>query len=498
AADALVLRDDTGRIVDVNAAMCAMSGYSREEVLSHRQWIFARAELAPLAAEMFQRVIAGESVQFELKAARKDGTPLDIEMRAVTVMYRGKPHALGMARDITARKRAEAERSALELQLRQAQKMEAIGHLTGGIAHDFNNLLASIMGHVVLAQERELQRGPDAKMVKYLEQSLASARRARDLIRQMLTFSRGQRSAPRAVNLAQAVEESIRLLRGSLPATLDVCSFLDTDQAGVLVDPVQIDQVVLNLAINARDAMGGAGSLTVGVHARPALEAVCASCRQSFSGGFVELSVADSGPGIPPQVRERMFEPFFTTKEVGRGSGIGLATVHGIVHEHGGHVVVEAGHPAGTRFRILLPTSAAPVPPAISEQKNPRVAPARLQGRILVIDDEAPVAEFMRELLEGWGIQATAMTSARDALAAFTADPGAYDLVITDQTMPGTTGFSLARELLGKRPGLPVILCTGHLDAVARRELESAGIRALLHKPVEPEELYGLLRAELQ
>jgi CheY-like chemotaxis protein len=135
----------------------------------------------------------------------------------------------------------------------------------------------------------------------------------------------------------------------------------------------------------------------------------------------------------------------------------------------------------------------------ISERKEtPRQTPAKLQGRILVIDDEAPVAEFMRELLEGWGIQATAMTSARDALDAFTADPGAYDLVITDQTMPGTTGFSLARELMGKRPGLPVILCTGHLDAVARRELEAAGIRALLHKPVEPEELYGLLRSELR
>src|SRR6185436_9043781 len=155
------------------------------------------------------------------------------------------------------------------------------------------------------------------------------------------------------------------------------------------------------LAINARDAMGESGRLAVAVRSANAQRSVCSSCRQRFAGLFVELAVADSGPGIAPHVLERIFEPFFTTKEVGRGSGMGLATVHGIVHEHGGHVVVEAGHPAGTGLRMLLPTSAAPVPPAISEQKNPRVAPARLQGRILVIDDEAPVAEFMRELLEG-------------------------------------------------------------------------------------------------
>jgi signal transduction histidine kinase/CheY-like chemotaxis protein len=431
---------------------------------------------------------------------RKDGAPIDVEMRAVPMLYRGKPHALGMARDITARKRAEAERDALELQLGQAQKMEAIGHLTGGIAHDFNNLLASIMGYVVLALEKNAERSgaaADPKLGRYLDQALASSRRARDLIQQMLTFSRGQRGSPRVVDLAEAVARSVKLVRGSIPPTLEMRTELGPD-ARVLLDPVQLDQVLFNLAINARDAMGETGSLAVTVRPAEALRAVCASCRQRFAGAFVELAVADSGPGIAPHVLERMFEPFYTTKEVGRGSGMGLATVHGIVHEHRGHIVVERAAAGGSRFRVLFPALAEGTPLASPAPESARARKrAPLAGRVLVVDDEPLVADFMRELLSSWGIDAVATTDPRQALVAFTAAPHAYDLVITDQTMPSTTGLGLARELLARRPGLPVILCTGHIDPIAQRELESAGIRGLLHKPVELDELYQLLSTHL-
>jgi PAS domain S-box-containing protein len=497
AADALVLRDEDARVVDVNTAMTVLSGYSREEVMGQRHWIFARPDNSGLAGEMLRRVISGESVHFEVQGVRKDGTSIDVEMRAVPMLYQGKPHALGMARDITARKRAEAERDALETQLRQAQKMEAIGHLTGGIAHDFNNLLASIMGYVVLAAEREAVAA-DPKLVRYLEQALASSRRARDLIQQMLTFSRGQRGSPRVVDLAEAVGRSVKLVRGSIPPSFEMRTELAPD-ARVLLDTVQLDQVLLNLAINARDAMGESGRLAVAVRAANAVRSVCASCRQRFVGEFVELAVADSGPGIAPHVLERMFEPFFTTKEVGRGSGMGLATVHGIVHEHRGHVVVDRGPEGGSRFRVFFPALDEAAPLSALAPENGRSAKRpRLVGRILVVDDEAPVADFMRELLSNWGIDAVATTDPRQALASFTAQPGAYDLVITDQTMPSATGLGLARELLARRPGLPVILCTGHIDPIAQRELESAGICGLLHKPVEPDELYGLLQAHLR
>ena len=490
ATDALVLRDEQARVVDVNPAFLEMSGYTREEVISGQRWFFAGPEQAALAREMHRRVIAGESVDFEVQGHRKDGTVLQVEMRAVPILYRGRPHALGMARDITGRKQADAERAQLEAQLRQAQRMEAIGHLTGGIAHDFNNLLASIMGYIVLSSERESALS-DPKLAGYLDQALGSSRRARDLIQQMLTFSRGQRGAPRALALDAAVSESLKLLRSSLPSTLELTHHIESTPP-VMLDPVQLDQVLLNLSINARDAMSGSGRVAIGVRPQSMQAAVCASCRKRFAGDFVELSVDDSGPGIPPAVLERMFEPFFTTKEVGRGAGMGLATVHGIVHEHGGHVVVETAPGAGTRFRLLWPIAwgeavAAPAPP------KAKVVKSALQGRVLVVDDESAVGGFMRELLESWGLEAVHVTSpalAREASAD-------CDLVITDQTMPGSTGFELARELIARRPGLPVILYTGHGERITQRDVEAAGIRALLHKPVEPDVLYGLLKSLL-
>jgi len=219
-------------------------------------------------------------------------------------------------------------------------------------------------------------------------------------------------------------------------------------------------------------------------------------------GTWAFLEVTDTGGGMSPEVADRMFEPFFTTKDVGRGSGMGLATVHGIVHEHHGHIVVERSDPRGSRFRILLPPLADDATVPMSAPRPAADAPASarsrsLKGRVLVVDDEAPLAEFMRELLSGWGMEANAIHNPREALDAFSADPEAYDLVITDLAMPGTTGFALAREMLAIRPELPVILYTGHIDPIAQRELESAGIRALLPKPVEPDQLHGLLKTLL-
>src|SRR5688500_4763877 len=491
ASDALVLRDEQARVVDVNPAFLEMSGFTREEVISGQRWFFAGPEQAARAKEMHRRVIAGESVDFEVQGTRKDGARLQVEMRAVPILYRGRPHAHGMARDITARKRAEAERVQLEAQLRQAQRMEAIGHLTGGIAHDFNNLLASIMGYIVLASERESAAG-DPKLGSYLDQALASSRGARDLIQQMLTFSRGQRGAPRALDLGAAVGESLKLLRSTLPSTLEIKTQIEATPA-VMLDPVQLDQVLLNLSINARDAMAGSGRVAIAVHPQTLQAAVCSSCRKRFAGEHVELAVADSGPGIPPAVLERMFEPFFTTKEVGRGAGMGLATVHGIVHEHGGHVVVETAPGAGTRFRLLWPIASGKALPSTRLERKSRQVKCPLKGRVLVVDDESAVGGFMRELLESWGREAASVTSPALAKEAFER----YYLVITDQTMPGTTGFELAREMIARRPGLPVILYTGHGERITQRDVEAAGIRALLHKPVEPDLLYEMLRSEL-
>jgi PAS domain S-box-containing protein len=498
--DAIVLRDAAGRIVDVNPALVKISGYSREEVLSDPGWLFAAPEYRRTVRQMHDRALSGETILFEMKGVAKDGTLREVEVQCVPITYRGQPHILAMARDISLRKRAAEERLSLERQLRQAQKMEALGHLTGGIAHDFNNLLASIMGYVALAAEKVESgaAGGDGKLPGYLEEALLGCRRARDLVQQMLTFSRGQRGTPRPLALAEAAGESLKLVRSTLPATVEIRSTLPAGTPAVMLDPVQLDQILLNLSINARDAMEGAGRLAFSLRALQGERAVCSSCRKSFEGDFVELAVEDSGPGIAPAVLERMFEPFFTTKEVGRGSGMGLATVHGIVHEHGGHVVVEPGRVIGSRFRVLFPAlsgAARPAAAAAPSFASPRRAP--LKGRVLVVDDEASVAQFMRELLESWGLTAACATSASNAAQLFAADPSGWDLVVTDQTMPERTGVALARELIALRADLPVVLYSGHMDRGTEIESRAAGIRAVLHKPVEPEALYGVLKTHL-
>ena len=323
------------------------------------RWIFAVPEQAALAKEMHRRVIAGESVQFEVQGRRKDGTPLEVEMRAVPILYRGQPHALGMARDITERKRAEAERAQLEAQLRQAQKMEAIGHLTGGIAHDFNNILQGIMGYIVLASRARTPRRRRRQARRATSSSaLASARRARDLIQQMLTFSRGQRGAPRAAGARRRWWPSrSSCCARRCPRRIELETRARRDVRAVHARPGAARAGAAQ-PVHQRARRDGAAAAAIAIAVRAAADA---------GGGVLELPqalrrratsswrCATPGRASRRAVLERMFEPFFTTKEVGRGSGMGLATVHGIVHEHGGHVVVETAPGSGTRFRILLP-----------------------------------------------------------------------------------------------------------------------------------------------
>jgi len=492
--DALVLRDEAFRIVDVNPSYENMSGYTRAEVESADHVVANPPEIDAAVKALHRRALAGEPVRMETQMIRRDGRSIDIELSGVRTVYQGRPHVLYAGRDIT-------ERRGLEAQLRQAQKMEAIGHLTGGIAHDFNNILTGIMGYLTLAGEREAA-GNDAKLARHLQQAQHGATRAKELIQQMLAFSRAQKGKPRAVSLAPLAEEAVKLLGSSLPATVELRTALEQDLPAVMIDPVQVEQILLNLCINARDAMDGAGKITVGVHlAAQGAAPRCASCHQAADGRYVELAVADNGPGIAPQVLERMFEPFFSTKEVGRGSGMGLATVHGIVHEHGGHVVVETAPGKGATFRVLLPAledeaeSAAPRGAAGARRRPVRHA---LEGRVLLVDDEQMVGEFMAELLGGWGLEVALRRSPVEAERWLAEDPSRVDLVLTDQTMPKMTGLELARRIAALRPGLPVILYSGYAENIGAEQLARSGVRALLAKPVEPEPLFAALAEALR
>ncbi|MCC6210396.1 MAG: PAS domain S-box protein [Burkholderiales bacterium] len=498
-ADSLVLRDEDFRVVDVNPAYEAMSGRPRAEALSRQDVTMSNPELTPLIRALHQRALAGEVVSWEADARRKSGEVFDIEVRGVPIRHQGRPHVLYIGRDISVRRRAESDRDQLEAQLRQAQKMEAIGHLAGGIAHDFNNILQGILGNLALAGERQEALG-DARLGKYLERARHSAQRARELIGQMLTFSRGQRGERRPVDLVELVRDACKLLRSTLPSTIELHQSMERGIPVLRLDPVQVEQVVLNLCINARDAMRGAGAIRIGVRAPARVCGVCASCRQKVDGVFVELCVRDNGPGIAPEVMDRMFEPFYSTKAPGQGSGMGLSLAHGIVHEHDGHILVDSLRDDRTKFRVLFDASAGGDSAAAGEDQTvpPARARARLAGRVLVVDDEEAIREFMTDLLGGWGLEVTTLSDGAAARDAVAAEPRRFDLVITDQTMPQLTGLALACELARLRPGLPVILYTGFGEDLSPRDLRDACVAHLVRKPIEPAQFFPLLAAHLR
>ncbi|MBK9245340.1 MAG: PAS domain S-box protein [Burkholderiales bacterium] len=494
-ADAMVLRDENMRVVDVNPAFLALVQRAKEEIVGRVHPAFVIAPEREAAEDLLRSALAGRPGRLDVKTVGADGVTREVEVRAAPMHYQGRPHVLAIARDVTAERRAERESRRLETQLRQAQKMEAIGQLTGGIAHDFNNILASVMGYVVLAEERASDRD-DAKAVEYLGQALASCRRARDLIQQMLTFSRGGRGEPRAVDLGALVRDTAPMLRASLPSTLELVQQCDPQAPAVWIDEVQAHQVLLNLAINARDSMAGSGVIGIGVQLVDASNLTCASCRHSLLGEYVELSVADRGGGIAPELVERIFDPFFTTKAPGKGSGMGLSTVHGIVHEYGGHVVVDSRAGEGTVFRVLWPASTAAVR-AGGAAAAPRRGRQALDGRVLLIDDEPAVLDSMRETMLQWGLEVDAHEHPERALAAFEASPASFDVVVTDLAMPQCSGLELAGRLRARRR-LPVLLTSGFVDERTLAAARELGLTAVLQKPVEAEQLYSAVAAVLQ
>jgi len=499
-ADALMLWNSRLQRVDVNPAHEKIFGFTREEVVGRGfEGLPYPEEFARPRIEMVRRALAGEASRADLEALRKDGQRIVTELRTIPFLHHGEPHVLQIARDITERKRAERDRHTLEAQLRQAQKMEAIGHLAGGIAHDFNNILTGILGYIVLAGEREAAAA-DPKLRQYLDRAQQASLRARDLIQQMLTFSRGRRGEPRPLDLPRSVHDALKLIGATLPSSMVIDVDLDSDVPAVIADPVQVEQVLLNLLINARDATRGAGGVAVQVGMEEYAGAVCASCRKSIQGRYVTLAVRDSGSGIAPGVLDRIFDPFFTTKGVGKGSGMGLSMVHGIVHEYGGHIMVEATPGGGATFRVLLPPhddAQADVATAAGAPSDCTPGTPPLSGRVLVVDDEAIVGELMAELLASRGLDVTVKSDPVEAMRWFDEAPERVDLVLTDQTMPRMTGLELAQRLTAERPDLPVVLYTGYADDVGPGELRRHGVAAQLRKPVEPAVLVELLRSHL-
>jgi len=491
ALDSVIVMDAQGDIIEFNPAAEACFGYRRAEVLGRRLGdciVPARYRQAHHAGlEHFLATGEGPYLgrRVEVTAQRRDGREFPAELTIGVAHGEEGRIFIGYMRDMTEPRRAAAERERLEAQLRQAQKMEAIGHLTGGIAHDFNNILTGVMGYVGMAQERVVSR-PDDKLVRYLERAQHVVGRGRDLIQQMLTFSRGRRGAPQPLDLTALVPDAIQLIEATLPSSIEIATHLSPSLPAVMFDPVQLEQILMNLCINARDAMNHRGAISIAVRLCSPQTEVCCSCHAPCRGDHVELAVQDTGPGIEPAHLERLFEPFFTTKEIGKGSGMGLAVVHGIVHEHGGHILVTTAPGSGTLFRVLLPVAhgatAAAAALSILLDHPPRTP---LVGRVLIVEEDGDVREFLTERLTAWGLEVSAHAQPGAALAACTTGSAPFDLAVVDQALPRVSGIELSRQLLQAQPGLAVVLYTGSDDETLAAQAQTAGLRCVLTKPVD-------------
>ena len=379
-------------------------------------------------------------------------------------------------------------RQRLDEQVRQGQKIQAIGTLAGGIAHDFNNMLTAILGYTELASD-DVPR--DSITWRNLQRVLTAGTRARELVQQILAFSRQSTTQFQPVEISLLVREMLSLLRASLPSTIEIRQHLETNVGTVLAAPTQIHQVLLNLCTNAEHAMRATGGvLEVRLEAVEVDTAFAAAHPELQPGPHARLTVCDTGHGMPPEVLERIYEPFFTTKGVGEGTGMGLSVAHGIVASHGGAMTVVSVPGKSTTFAIYLPCSAGPaVHPASVAEPIPLG-----HEHILFVDDEAMLVNLGQELLTRLGYTVTGHTSSVEALNAFRAAPHQFDLVITDQTMPTMTGEALVRALRDIRPDLPIVLCTGFSYAMSKDKAAALGIDAFLLKPLVAQDLARTIR----
>ncbi len=389
--------------------------------------------------------------------------------------------------EISERKEAEKEKERLQRELQQASKMEALGQLTGGIAHDFNNILGIIMGYTRMALDRYGDDVPE-KVVDYLETSMQASNRAKDLIAQMLTFSRRGEVNAKPLQLVPLVKENIKMLQSIIPSSIRIDFNHENNLPSIILEPAKLQQLMMNLCVNARDAMDGSGTLYIDVGWQHGINTECTSCHKRVRGDWIELSVADTGSGMTTETISHIFEPFYTTKDVGEGTGMGMAVVHGIVNAHGGHTLVEAELNKGSTFRLLFP----PVTEKLRAIQELAPSPAELAPgagmHILVLDDEPELAEYIGDLLELHDYQATVITSSQKALNLFQKDPDQFALMITDQTMPELTGVELIKKLREIRPNFPVILCTGYSNDFNTDDAKNMDIR-YLGKPIDADRL---------
>lgn len=461
-----------------------------EEMITKEGWELLRN------VENLKDMDESETIGHELKGIRKDGSIFDIQVLASSIVYQDEPAVQGILIDITERKQAESEQRKLEAQLLQAQKMESIGRLAGGIAHDFNNILGIIIGDTELLLEKSSQENV-AKA--NLDRILTASHRARDMVKQILAFSRKEENVHERIYLGEVVEDALQLIRSVLPSTIQIYPHIEERLGPVMASKTEIHQVIINLCINAGHAMREKGG-ELSVSLKQVNLAAGHGIGNLAPGLYQQLTVGDTGHGMTPDILQHIFEPYFTTKKAGEGSGMGLAVVHGIVNTCGGEITVYSEVGKGAAFNVFLPVE-KDVRKDVWEIAAVSPAPVLAQGqgeKILLVDDEANLAEMTKEMLESYGYSVDTRIDSLEALEVFQENPAKYNLVISDQTMPNLTGVHLAQKIRRIRADIPIIVCSGYSDSIDEDSYSSYGINAFVMKPFAGKDLARAVRQVLE
>jgi len=486
-ADPVFITDDDGNFIHVYGNVGHVLGYSVAEIQAMGNIkVLAGGKL--FDAEQLSREREIRNIDSSIRDRNGDKHYFLANIKKVAI---DNGAILFTFHEITDKKMAEEAKAKLERKLRQSQKMEAIGTLAGGIAHDFNNILGVIIGYTDMAIE---DTPPDSASARDLEHVLKAGYKAKDLVQQILAFSRQAKVKRFLLQPQPIIKETLKMIRSSIPTTIEIQQDIDPECGAVYADPTQIHQILINLCTNAYHAMEEKGGFLRVELKKTELHGVDFPEYPALkTGAYVELVVHDTGTGIDPAIKNRIFDPYFTTKRTGKGTGLGLAIIHGIIRDYGGAIRVRSVPGKGTAFHIFFPALPGKVLP---RDEGPEVLPSGTE-RILFIDDEEMIADMGKNMLERLGYSVTPRVNSFEALQTFSNNPELFDLVITDQTMPGMTGAELAGEMLQIRPGIPIILCTGYSSIISEEKAKALGIREFLMKPIVKKDIARLIRKVL-
>ena len=486
AVEAILITDNAGVIQYVNPAFQSIAGYTNTEIIgSSLEILKSGGHEKNYYLAILKELISGTVWKGRVEYRRKNGGTFIADGGVSPVLNNQGTlsNFVGVFRDIT-------EDLKLDEKFRQTQKMEAIGALAGGIAHDFNNILFPMTGYAEMLMEDLPENSP---LQENVNEILTAAHRAKDLVGQILSFSRKDTQEKKAIRVQPIVKEVLKLIRASLPSTIDILRDIDVDCPPVLADPVQIHQVIMNLATNAFHAMeerGGILSVSLKTQRGGFNEA-----GMNASTLYVCLKISDTGYGIESSTLNRIFEPYFTTKEMGKGTGLGLSVVHGIIQSHGGEIFVDSLPGKGTTFSVLLPSLKDEMKKTVQTES---VQPVGGNEKILLVDDEENICTMSKKMLERLGYFVTVKNSGHEALETFQSAPSRFDLVITDMTMPKMTGDRLSKKLLAIKPDLPIIICTGYSERIDEQSAKEIGVKGFLFKPLVKSDLDAEIRRVIE